>query len=143
MRLASARELRDRRAQHGIRGPPRAPGSLIHHSDRGVQYACNDYTDILQAHDLRPSMSRIGCPYDNAKAESFMKTLKNDEVDGRAYRDIDEARSAIGTFLEDVYNRRRLHSALAYRPPAEFEANLPPTGNAAPQPRSAVPASCP
>jgi transposase InsO family protein len=81
--------------------------------------------------------------YDNAKAESFMKTLKNDEVDGRSYRDIDEARSAIGTFLEDVYNRRRLHSALAYRPPAEFEANLPPTGNAAPQPRSAVPATCP
>jgi transposase InsO family protein len=81
--------------------------------------------------------------YDNAKAESFMKTLKNDEVDGRSYRDIDEARSAIGTFLEDVYNRRRLHSALAYRPPAEFEANLPPTGNAAPQHRSAVPATCP
>jgi transposase InsO family protein len=120
-----------------------APGSLIHHSDRGVQYACNDYTDILQAYDLRPSMSRIGCPYDNAKAESFMKTLKNDEVDGRSYRDIDEARSAIGTFMEDVYNRRRLHSALAYQPPAEFEANLPPTGNAAPQPRSAVPATCP
>jgi transposase InsO family protein len=120
-----------------------APGSLIHHSDRGVQYACNDYTDILEAYDLQPSMSRIGCPYDNAKAESFMKTLKNDEVDGRSYRDIDEARSAIGTFLEDVYNRRRLHSALAYRPPAEFEANLPPTGNAAPQPRSAVPATCP
>jgi putative transposase len=72
-----------------------------------------------------------------------MKTLKNDEVDGRSYRDIDEARSAIGTFLEDVYNRRRLHSALAYRPPAEFEANLPPTGNAAPQPRSVVPATCP
>jgi len=120
-----------------------APGSLIHHSDRGVQYACNDYTDILEAYDLRASMSRIGCPYDNAKAESFMKTLKNDEVDGRSYRDIDEARAAIGTFLEDVYNRRRLHSALAYRPPAEFEANLPPTGNAAPQPRSAVPATCP
>jgi putative transposase len=120
-----------------------APGSLIHHSDRGVQYACNDYTDILEAHDLRPSMSRIGCPYDNAKAESFMKTLKNDEVDGRSYRDIDETRSAIGSFLEDVYNRRRLHSALAYRPPAEFEANLPPTGNPASQPRSAVPATCP
>jgi transposase InsO family protein len=120
-----------------------APGSLIHHSDRGVQYACNDYTDILAAYDLQPSMSRIGCPYDNAKAESFMKTLKNDEVDGRLYRDIDEVRSAIGTFLEDVYNRRRLHSALAYRPPAEFEANLPPTGNAAPEPRSAVPATCP
>lgn len=120
-----------------------APGSLIHHSDRGVQYACNDYTDLLEAHDIRASMSRIGCPYDNAKAESFMKTLKQEEVDGRAYRDIDEARSAIGTFLEDVYNRHRLHSALAYRPPAEFEANLPPTGVAAQPIRSVVPATCP
>src|SRR2546421_12973703 len=90
-----------------------APGSLIHHSDRGVQYACGDYAAILEAHDIRPSMSRIGCPYDNAKAESFMKTLKQEEVDGRAYRDIDHARSAIGTFFEDVYNRHRLHSALA------------------------------
>jgi transposase InsO family protein len=120
-----------------------APGSVIHHSDRGVQYACNDYTDLLELHDIQPSMSRIGCPYDNAKAESFMKTLKHEEVDGRTYRDTDEARSAIGAFFEDVYNRRRLHSALAYRPPAEFEANLPPTRNAAPQPRSAVPATCP
>jgi putative transposase len=102
-----------------------APGSLIHHSDRGVQYACKDYTDLLEAHDIQPSMSRISCPYDNAKAESFMKTLKKEEVDGRTYRDINQAHSAIGTFLEDVYNRRRLHSALAYRPPAEFEANLP------------------
>jgi transposase InsO family protein len=104
------------------RCPP--PGSLIHHSDRGVQYACRDYTDLLAAHDIRPSMSRIGCPYDNAKAESFMKTLKQEEVDGRTYRDINQARAAIGTFLENVYNRRRLHSALAYQPPAEFEANL-------------------
>src|SRR5580704_9629791 len=101
-----------------------APGSPIHHSDRGVQYACKDYTDLLAAHDIQPSMSRIGCPYDNAKAESFMKTLKQEEVDGRAYRDIKEARAAIGTFLEEVYNRRRLHSALAYQSPAEFEANL-------------------
>lgn len=120
-----------------------APGSVIHHSDRGVQYACNDYTDLLELHDIQPSMSRIGCPYDNAKAESFMKTLKHEEVDGRTYRDTDEARSAIGAFFEDVYNRRRLHSALAYRPPAEFEANLPPTRNADPRPRSAVPATCP
>jgi putative transposase len=120
-----------------------APGSLIHHSDRGVQYACRDYTDILEARDIRSSMSRIGCPYDNAKAESFMKTLKQEEVDGRAYRDIDEARCAIGTFLEDVYNCHRLHSALAYRPPAEFEANLPPTGAAAQRSLSVVPATCP
>jgi transposase InsO family protein len=120
-----------------------APGTLIHHSDRGVQYACRDYSELLERHDIQPSMSRIGCPYDNAKAESFMKTLKHEEVDGRTYRDIDEARLAIGAFFEDVYNRRRLHSALAYRPPAEFEANLSPTGSADPRPRSAVPATCP
>jgi len=120
-----------------------APGSLIHHSDRGVQYACADYATILEAHDIRPSMSRIGCPYDNAKAESFMKTLKQEEVDGTSYRDIDHARSAIGAFFEDVYNRRRLHSALAYRPPAEFEANLPPTGPSARRALSAIPATCP
>jgi putative transposase len=118
-------------------------GGLIHHSDRGVQYACGDYTDLLEAYDIRSSMSRIGCPYDNAKAESFMKTLKQEEVDGRAYRDIDHARSAIGAFLEDVYNRHRLHSALAYRPPAEFEANLPPIGAAAQRPLAEVPATCP
>ena len=120
-----------------------APGSLIHHSDRGVQYACGDYTSILEAHDIRPSMSRIGCPYDNAKAESFMKTLKQEEVDGRTYRDIHDARSAIGAFLEHIYNRQRLHSALAYRPPVEFEANLPPMIASTRRPSSAVPATCP
>ena len=106
------------------RRPP--PGSLIHHSDRGVQYACGDYSDLLAAHEIQPSMSRIGSPDDNAKAESFMKTLKQEEVDGRAYRDADEARGSIGTFIEEVYNRQRLHSALAYLAPAEFEASLRP-----------------
>jgi putative transposase len=108
-----------------IRARKPAPGSLIHHSDRGVQYACGDYTAVLAAHDIQASMSRIGNPYDNAKAESFIKTLKQEEVDGRDYRDLEEARQAIGVFIEDVYNRQRLHSALGYQPPAKFEINLP------------------
>jgi len=102
------------------------PGSLIHHADRGVQYACAEYTARLAEHGIPSSMSRVGSPYDNAKAESFMKTLKQEEVDGRAYRDADDARRAIGRFIEEVYNRQRLHSALAYLSPTEFEATLRP-----------------
>ena len=108
------------------------PSTLVHHSDRGVQYACREYTELLQAHDIAPSMSRVGNPYDNARAESFIKTLKHEEVDGRDYRDLEQARLSIGAFIEDVYNRQRLHSALAYRPPAEFETNLPRLATAQP-----------
>ncbi len=97
---------------------------LTHHSDRGVQYASHDYTNLLRDHAVRISMSRKGNPYDNAACESFMKTLKYEEVYRQEYRDLNEARRSIARFLEQVYNEKRLHSALGYRPPVEFEANL-------------------
>jgi putative transposase len=96
------------------------PG-LVHHSDRGVQYASADYTNLLKGQDAKISMSRKGNPYDNAACESFMKTLKYEEVYRQEYRDMTEARASIGRFIEKVYNQQRLHSALGYRPPAEFE----------------------
>jgi transposase InsO family protein len=101
------------------------PGELVHHSDRGVQYACGDYIDRLIAHGVQPSMSRAGCPYDNAMAESFMKTLKAEEVNGADYRDLADASARIGQFIEAVYNLQRLHSALRYLSPEEFEATQP------------------
>jgi transposase InsO family protein len=97
-----------------------APG-LIHHSDRGVQYASAEYVKRLERRGITISMSRPGNPYDNAFAESFMKTLKVEEVDGRHYRDFDEATSSIASFIEEVYNSERLHSALDYLSPMEFE----------------------
>jgi putative transposase len=104
-----------------VAGRAVVPGGLIHHSDRGVQYACGDYVKRLVDARIQPSMSRAGCPWDNAMAESFMATLKREEVDGRAYRDLADAKASIGRFLETVYNRQRLHSALDYLAPAVFE----------------------
>ena len=96
------------------------PG-LVHHSDRGVQYASGNYTELLKQHQAQISMSRKGNPYDNAACESFLKTLKHEEVYRNEYRDFQEALTCIRDFLERVYNRHRLHSALGYLPPAEFE----------------------
>lgn len=100
------------------------PASLIHHSDRGVQYASTEYRQRLADHDIAVSMSWPGNPYDNAKAESFMKTLKAEEVDGRSFKNIEDARRSIAVFIDAIYNTERLHSALGYRPPLEFETNF-------------------
>jgi transposase InsO family protein len=100
-----------------------APG-LVHHSDRGVQYASRDYTQLLKDHGIQISLSRKGNPWDNAACESFLKTLKYEEVYRTEYRDLAEARASIGVFLEKVYNPKRLHSALGYLPPVEFERGL-------------------
>ena len=99
------------------------PG-LVHHSDRGVQYASHDYTAQLEQRDIRISMSRAATPYDNARAESFIKTLKYEEVYRTEYHNLQEAKASIGEFLEKIYNQERLHSALGYRPPLEFERGL-------------------
>ena len=107
-----------------------APG-LIHHSDRGIQYACADYLTLLTDSGVHPSMSRVGNPYHNAKAEAFMKTLKQEQVQGRDWRDLDTLRADLTTFFQITYNHERLHSALGYQTPAAFEQQLispPPTG---------------
>jgi transposase InsO family protein len=97
-------------------------GSLVHHSDRGVQYACAEYAGLLDAHGIAASMSRVGNPYDNAKAERFIRTLKSEEIDGTRYRDHRDAADHIGAFIDEVYNCQRLHSALGYQTPVAFEA---------------------
>jgi putative transposase len=116
--LASRLPIRALEKAIAERQPP--PG-LVHHSDRGVQYACGDYVKILSKHQMIPSMSRPANPYDNASCESFMKTLKREEIYAQDYRDLDHLRSNIEAFIEQYYNRQRLHSALGYRSPEEFE----------------------
>ncbi len=99
------------------------PG-LVHHSDRGSQYASGDYTDLLKAAGCQISMSHKASPWENGGCESWMKTLKSEEVYRREYRDLAEARASIAQFIDEVYNQKRLHSALGYRPPVEFEQVL-------------------
>jgi transposase InsO family protein len=100
----------------------RQPGpGLVHHSDRGIQYASHDYVRLLGEHHMTPSMSRPANPYDNATCESFMKTLKQEEIYCREYRDLEDLQTHVEEFLERYYNRLRLHSALGYRTPVEFE----------------------
>ena len=99
------------------------PG-LVHHSDRGVQYASHEYLYVLQQHQIIPSMSRPANPYDNASCESFMKTLKREEIYANDYQNLEQLRTNIEAFIDQYYNRCRLHSALGYRPPEEFEQSL-------------------
>jgi transposase InsO family protein len=100
------------------------PGQLTHHSDRGVQYACKDYVQTLLQNEIVISMSRVGNPYDNAIAERFMRTLKYEEIYLNDYDCFAEVLRSVQHFIEDVYNRKRLHSTLGYLPPVEFEASL-------------------
>ena len=102
------------------------PSGVVHHSDRGVQYASGPYVRLLEKHGMIPSMSRPANPYDNASCESFMKTLKQEEIHANTYRDLDHLRENLAAFIDDYYNRVRLHSALGYKPPEEFEGSASP-----------------
>jgi len=97
------------------------PPGVVHHSDRGAQYASRQYVELLEKHEMLASMSRPGNPYDNARCERFMQTLKREEIYASAYRDLDHLRENLAEFIEKYYNRKRLHSALGYRSPEEFE----------------------
>ena len=109
------------------------PQGLVHHSDRGAQYAAQEYVETLHAHGMIPSMSRPSNPYDNAACERFIRTLKQEEIHCRQYRDLEDLRSHMEQFIDEYYNRQRLHSALGYRTPEEFERSAVP-GPAAPLP---------
>ena len=100
------------------------PPDLVHHSDRGLQYTSGDYARILQKNNMIPSISRPGNPYDNALCESFLKTLKREEIHANDYRDLENLLTNLEAFIEQYYNRRRLHSALGYRPPEDFEKEV-------------------
>jgi putative transposase len=97
------------------------PPGVVHHSDRGIQYASGTYVHLLRQHQMIPSMSRPANPYDNASCESFLKTLKREEISANTYRDLEHLRTHMAAFIDQYYNRTRLHSALGYRPPEEFE----------------------
>jgi transposase InsO family protein len=107
--------------EHAVWSRRPQPG-LIHHSDQGVQYASHEYVERLETAGIQISMAAKGNPFENAQAERFFRTLKYEEVYLKDYRTFEEARANIGDFIDDVYNTKRLHSALGYRPPAEFEA---------------------
>ena len=97
------------------------PPGVVHHSDRGVQYACAEYVTLLEKHRMLPSMSRPANPYDNASCESFIKTLKREEIYANKYENLEHLRANIEEFIDQYYNRQRLHSALGYQSPEEFE----------------------
>lgn len=117
--LSSGLALRALEKAIAERQPP--PG-LVHHSDRGVQYACRQYVALLEKHQMVASMSRPGNPYDNARCERFMQTLKREEIYASAYRDMEHLRANLEDFIERYYNKKRLHSALGYLSPEKFEA---------------------
>src|SRR5262249_28702368 len=102
------------------------PPGVVHHSDRGIQYACGAYVGLLRKHGMIPSMSRPSNPYDNASCESFIKTLKREEIYANQYCDLDHLSANIAEFINHYYNRVRLHSALGYQPPEEFEQTAAP-----------------
>lgn len=112
-----------RALEMAIRQRRPAPG-LVHHSDRGTHYASREYAALLEKHEMVASMSRPGNPYDNARCERFMQTLKREEIYANAYRDLEHLRENLQEFIERYYNKKRLHSALGYRSPEEFERGM-------------------